>query len=196
MHLSLSASVCISSVRVYDNALANAVMQQAAIILQVEESMPRLCRFYDDQHIHRFCAPLGELYDDDIRTDSKRHAELKTITTQIKETLDEFLEIQKEVNPSEQGRPDESDRDSGERCFSSPVQGEHLQTLQRLQMDQTQQSQDLSALRADMKNLQALIHQLIQSQTSSCVGCGVTVKAAESTGSETVEAPPYRASTG
>lgn len=55
-----------------------------------------------------------------------------------------------------------------ERCFSSPVQGEHLQTLQRLQMDQTQQSQDLSALRADMKNLQALIHQLIQSQTSSC----------------------------
>lgn len=86
MHLSLSASVCISSVRVYDNALANAVMQQAAIILQVEESMPRLCRFYDDQHIHRFCAPLGELYDDDIRTDSKRHAELKTITTQIKVT--------------------------------------------------------------------------------------------------------------
>ncbi|XP_021464062.1 transient receptor potential cation channel subfamily V member 5 isoform X1 [Oncorhynchus mykiss] len=203
--LALSSILCVNLMiallsdtfqRVYDNALANAVMQQAAIILQVEESMPRLCRFYDDQHIHRFCAPLGELYDDDIRTDSKRHAELKTITTQIKETLDEFLEIQKEVNPPEQGRPDESDRASGERRFSFPVQGEHLQTLQRLQVDQTQQSQDLSALRADMKNLQALIHQLIQSQTSSCVGCGVTVKAAESTGSEPVEAPPYRASTG
>ncbi|XP_064789000.1 uncharacterized protein LOC135511414 [Oncorhynchus masou masou] len=41
---------------VYDNALANAVTQQAAVILQVEESMHRLCRFYDDHHIHRFYA--------------------------------------------------------------------------------------------------------------------------------------------
>ncbi|KAM9559373.1 uncharacterized protein ACWYII_013423 [Salvelinus alpinus] len=114
---------------------------------------------------------------------------MKTITAQIKETLDEFLEMQNEVNRSEQGRSGDSDRGSGGRRFSSPVQGEHLQTLQRLQMDETQQSQDLSALRADMKILQALIHQQIQSQTSSCVGCGV--KAAESTGSETVEAPPY-----
>ncbi|XP_010894562.1 transient receptor potential cation channel subfamily V member 5 isoform X2 [Esox lucius] len=193
--LALSSILCVNLMiallsdtfqRVYDNALANAVMQQASIILQVEESMPRLCRFYDDQHIHRFCAPLGEFYDDDIRTDPKRHAEMKMITTQIKETLDEFLEIQKEVNPSEQVGPDDSDRGSGGRHSSSHVQGENLKTLQRLQMDQ---SQDLSNLRADIKNLQALIHQLIQSQTSSCVGCDVN--GAESTGSETIKAPTF-----
>ncbi|KAJ8014259.1 hypothetical protein DPEC_G00038410 [Dallia pectoralis] len=192
--LALSSILCVNLMiallsdtfqRVYDNALANAVMQQAAIILQVEESMPRLRRFYDDQHIHRFCAPLGEFYDDDIRTDSKSHAEMKMITTQIKETLDEFLEIQKEVNPSE---PDGRHERVSEHN-SSPVQDEYLKAMQRLQVDQTQQSQDLSDLRADIKKLQALIHQLIQSQTSSRVGCDVN--AAEGPGSETVKAPTF-----
>ncbi|XP_076599549.1 transient receptor potential cation channel subfamily A member 1, partial [Chaetodon auriga] len=37
--------------RVHDNSQANAVMQQAAVILQVEESMPFLRRFYDNQYI-------------------------------------------------------------------------------------------------------------------------------------------------
>lgn len=70
--------------RVYDNALANAVMQQAAIILQVEESMPRLRRFYDNHYIHDHCAPLGEFYDDDVITDPSNYAEMKKITSQIK----------------------------------------------------------------------------------------------------------------
>lgn len=70
--------------RVYDNALANAVMQQASIILQVEESMPRLRHFYDKMYIHRCCAPLEEVYYDDIITDPKRHKEMKKLTTEIK----------------------------------------------------------------------------------------------------------------
>lgn len=70
--------------RVYDNALANAVMQQAAIILQIEESMPCLRRCYDDEYIHRHCAPLGEYYDDDVTTDPDHHAEMKKLTEQIK----------------------------------------------------------------------------------------------------------------
>ncbi|KAL0964344.1 hypothetical protein UPYG_G00322550 [Umbra pygmaea] len=187
--LALSSILCVNLMiallsdtfqRVYDNALANAVMQQAAIILQVEESMPRLCRFYDDQHIHRFCAPLGEFYDDDIRTDPKHHAEMKRITTQIKETLDEFLEIQKEVNPLDQTGTDQCDMGSGGSVISTPLQGEQ---------ERTEQNQELSDLRADVKNLQSLIHQLIQSQSSACLGC--STKAAESTGSETVMAPTY-----
>jgi len=76
----LNACVC----RVYDNALANAVMQQAAIILQIEESMSCLRRFYDNEHIHRHCAPLGEFFDDDVTTNPDQHAEMKKLTEQIK----------------------------------------------------------------------------------------------------------------
>lgn len=143
--------VCVRThgcIRVYDKALANAVMQQAAIILQVEESMPHLRRFYDNQHIHRHCAPLGEFYDDDISTDPRQHEEMKTLTAQIKvthlgqwsciesqpvwfsgmggvfvtlfleyssllqETLDEYINIQKNANTVDQGKPNEDGRDS------------------------------------------------------------------------------------
>lgn len=78
--LLLNAYVC----RVYDNALANAVMQQAAIILQIEESMSCLRRCYDNEHIHRHCAPLGELFDDDVTTNPDQYAEMKKLTEQIK----------------------------------------------------------------------------------------------------------------
>uniref|UniRef100_A0A3Q2CPN1 Transient receptor potential channel pyrexia-like n=1 Tax=Cyprinodon variegatus TaxID=28743 RepID=A0A3Q2CPN1_CYPVA len=46
--------------RVHDNSQANAVMQQATVILQVEESMPRLRRLYDNHYISKHCSPLGE----------------------------------------------------------------------------------------------------------------------------------------
>ena len=59
-------------------------MQQAAIVVQVEESMPRLRRFYDNHYIHQHCAPLGEYYDDDVTTDRFQYAEMKKITSQIK----------------------------------------------------------------------------------------------------------------
>uniref|UniRef100_A0A3B5Q6J3 Uncharacterized LOC102220998 n=1 Tax=Xiphophorus maculatus TaxID=8083 RepID=A0A3B5Q6J3_XIPMA len=49
--------------RVHDNSRANAVMQQAAVILQVEDSMPRLHHFYDNQYISKHCSPLGEACD-------------------------------------------------------------------------------------------------------------------------------------
>ena len=70
--------------RVYDNALANAVMQQASIILQVEESMPYMRCLYDKEYIHRCCAPLGEFYDDDIATDPDQHEEMRKLTAEIK----------------------------------------------------------------------------------------------------------------
>ncbi|XP_072533285.1 uncharacterized protein [Salminus brasiliensis] len=91
--LALSAVLCVNLMiallsdtfqRVYDNALANAVMQQASVILQVEESMPSLRCFYDKQYIHQNCAPLGEFYDDDIITDPEQHEVMKHLTAQIK----------------------------------------------------------------------------------------------------------------
>ncbi|KAG7248758.1 hypothetical protein CRUP_015915, partial [Coryphaenoides rupestris] len=56
--------------RVYDNAQANAVMQQAAVILQVEDAFPCLRHFHDNNHIHRYCAPIAEFYDHDHFTNS------------------------------------------------------------------------------------------------------------------------------
>ncbi|KAK3554778.1 hypothetical protein QTP70_033475 [Hemibagrus guttatus] len=91
--LALSAVLCVNLMiallsdtfqRVYDNALANAVMQQASIILQVEESMPHLHHFYDKQYIHSCCAPLGEFYDDDIITNPGHHEEMSKLTAEIK----------------------------------------------------------------------------------------------------------------
>ncbi|XP_060780926.1 transient receptor potential cation channel subfamily V member 5 [Neoarius graeffei] len=91
--LALSAVLCVNLMiallsdtfqRVYDNALANAVMQQASIILQVEESMPYLRHFYDKRYIHTCCAPLREFYDHDIITDPDQHEEMKKLTAEIK----------------------------------------------------------------------------------------------------------------
>lgn len=69
--------------RVHDNLQANAVMQQAAVILQVEESMPRLRCFYDNQYIFKHCSPLAVACKD-ITTNPHYHRELGHINAQIK----------------------------------------------------------------------------------------------------------------
>lgn len=76
--------VCVCINRVHDNSQANAMMQQAAVILQVEETMPLLHRFYDNQYISNHCAPLADTYDDDITTNPCYHDEMGRITAQIK----------------------------------------------------------------------------------------------------------------
>ncbi|XP_054456669.1 transient receptor potential channel pyrexia-like [Anoplopoma fimbria] len=70
--------------RVHGNSQAIAVMQQAAVILQVEESMPLLRRFYDNQFISNHCAPWADAHNDDITSNSRYHGEMGRITTQIK----------------------------------------------------------------------------------------------------------------
>ncbi|XP_077103185.1 transient receptor potential cation channel subfamily V member 5 isoform X2 [Siphateles boraxobius] len=172
--LALSAILCVNLLiallsdtfqRVYDNALANAVMQQAAIILQIEESMPCLRRCYDNEHIHRHCAPLGELFDDDdVTTNPEQHAEMKKLTEQIKDTLDKYLNIQREtISPQNADARDVTRR----RSVAPPEREEHLKTLHRLQKDQQKQSQDLSELKAEVKGLHSLLLNLIQPWTNS-----------------------------
>ncbi|XP_022540699.2 transient receptor potential cation channel subfamily V member 6 isoform X1 [Astyanax mexicanus] len=174
--LALSAVLCVNLMiallsdtfqRVYDNALANAVMQQASIILQVEESMPGLRRFYDKQYIHQNCAPLGEFYDDDIITDPEQHEGMKELTAQIKDTLDEYLDIQKQTNPHRPAPADENNRSPRRKSSMSPVPKEVLSTLSKIEKDQQQQSQDLQDLREDVQKLQALLLQLIQSKSTT-----------------------------
>ncbi|XP_035519365.1 transient receptor potential cation channel subfamily A member 1-like [Morone saxatilis] len=124
--------------RVHDNSQANAVMQQAAVILQVEESMPLLRRFYDNQYISTHCAPLADTYDDDITENPRYHDEMSRITTQIKETLDQFLVLQRGVET---------------------VRGSGIQT------DHNLQTQELQTIRAELKELRTLVQQLIGTRT-------------------------------
>ncbi|XP_053535569.1 transient receptor potential cation channel subfamily A member 1 isoform X2 [Ictalurus punctatus] len=172
--LALSAVLCVNLMiallsdtfqRVYDNALANAVMQQASIILQVEESMPHLRHFYDKQYIHSCCSPLREPYDDDIITNPDQHEEMKKLTAEIKDTLDEYLAIQKEAKLLNTAQTD--DGNSSPRWNSSSSQQEHLSSLMRLEKNQQQQFQDLQDLREDVKKLQGLLLQLIQSKPTT-----------------------------
>ncbi|XP_034053209.1 transient receptor potential channel pyrexia-like, partial [Gymnodraco acuticeps] len=86
--------------RVHDNSQANAVMQQASVILQVEDSMPILRRFYDNQFISTQCAPLADATADATATSPGYHDEMTRITTQIKETLDQFLVLQRDIRGS------------------------------------------------------------------------------------------------
>ncbi|TRY85651.1 hypothetical protein DNTS_008800 [Danionella cerebrum] len=167
--LALSAILCVNLLiallsdtfqRVYDNALANAVMQQAATILQIEESMPCLRHCYDKGHIHHHCAPLGEYYDDDVTINPEHHAEMKKLTEQIKETLDKHLDIQRESL-----LPQFAYADARGVTSKTPEKGEHLKTLSRLEKDQ--QKQDLTELKAEVKELHGLLRKLIESQETS-----------------------------
>ncbi|GAA6110425.1 transient receptor potential channel pyrexia [Tachysurus ichikawai] len=172
--LALSAVLCVNLMiallsdtfqRVYENALANAVMQQASIILQVEESMTHLRHFYDKQYIHTCCAPLREFYDYDIITNPDHHEEMKKLTAEIKDTLDQYLSIQNEANLLNPAETNEGTKSPRWNSFSS--QQEHLNSLMRLEKVQQQQIQDLQDLREDVKRLQGLVLQLIQSNPTT-----------------------------
>uniref|UniRef100_A0A3Q4GRX5 Transient receptor potential cation channel subfamily V member 5-like n=1 Tax=Neolamprologus brichardi TaxID=32507 RepID=A0A3Q4GRX5_NEOBR len=111
--------------RVHDNSQAVAMMQQAAVILHVEESMPLMRHFYDNQYISSHCSPLVEPSDDGNTTNLHYHDEMGRITVQIKDNKDKCSQI-----------------------------------LQK-------QNQELQALRAELKELQTLVLQLVKTKTNS-----------------------------
>ncbi|XP_069036124.1 transient receptor potential channel pyrexia [Lepisosteus oculatus] len=176
--LGLSAILCVNLLiallsetfqRVYDNATANAVMQQASIILLVEDSMPCLRRFYDPDHIHKHCAPLVEFCDDDITTNKDDDAEMKKVTVQIKEALDDFLESKRDGS-----KPDDETTDTTEGAqniskMSSVIQmqRECLRVMKDLQMSQSKQNTALLSLEKEVHELQVLL-QLLIATPGSC----------------------------
>ncbi|XP_030234543.1 transient receptor potential cation channel subfamily A member 1 isoform X1 [Gadus morhua] len=176
--------------RVYDNAQANAVMQQAAIILQVEDTIPFLRRFYDHRHIQVHCAPLAECYDHDLNTDAVQHQQMTSLASTFKESLDEFLEIQKTNSdtPEQNQRQTRNQRHTGQtqetqqnqkqthqnqkqtqqnpsssRRSSGSSQDQPGETvLARLQESQTQQNQELQSVRAQLNEIRALLDHLVR----------------------------------
>ncbi|XP_017289949.1 transient receptor potential cation channel subfamily A member 1 isoform X2 [Kryptolebias marmoratus] len=134
--------------RVHDNSQANAVMQQAAVILQVEESMPHLRCFYDALYISKHCSPLADA-SDDITANPRYHQDIGHIKAQIKETLDQFLVLQRDT----------------EAIRSSKVQKEEDKQNQ-VPQNRDPYRQELHAIRADLKELQTLVQQLVQDRTN------------------------------
>ncbi|KAJ8359465.1 hypothetical protein SKAU_G00159900 [Synaphobranchus kaupii] len=104
--------------RVNENASAISVMQQASIIIQVEDIMPN----------------LGDV------------SNMKPL---------EIHEMRKEVHPMKPSKSGKRDR---------RARGKKSRTTA---MDQNQLTENLAALRTDMKKLQDLLHQLIQCGTGS-----------------------------
>lgn len=99
-YIALSAVVCLNLFialmsdtfqRVYDNVKANSVMQQASTILSLENGLSCSSRRRFAGFIHTRCAPDELFYDDDIVDDEE--ADLKRMTHQIKDGLDEVHEI-------------------------------------------------------------------------------------------------------
>ncbi|XP_070697055.1 transient receptor potential channel pyrexia isoform X2 [Pempheris klunzingeri] len=134
--------------RVHDNSQANAVMQQAAVILQVEESMSLLCHFYDNQYIFNHCAPLAVAYDDHTKTIPRYHDEMGRIITEVKETLGRFLVLHRDLD-------------------TVGGSGIHTDQNQDQDQDQDQRDQELQAIRAELKELRTLVQQLVQSRSDS-----------------------------
>ena len=72
--------------RVHDNARANALMQKAIFILNVEETMSKKSKNQFRRYIQEQCSPLTRFYDDDA-AGSGGGDELKKVTFQIKVCL-------------------------------------------------------------------------------------------------------------
>ncbi|XP_043993235.1 transient receptor potential cation channel subfamily A member 1 isoform X2 [Gambusia affinis] len=170
--------------RVHDNSQANAVMQQAAVILQVEDSMPRLHHFYDNQYISKHCSPLGEACDN-ISVSSCYHHEFAHVTGQVMETLDQFLVLQRDVEAASSSRfPTEQHQQNQQlhELQDLPIQESQMPQKQKLQgpkkhRNQGQESlerqnqqvqdpknlqQELQAVQAELKELRSLVQQLVQ----------------------------------
>eukprot|EP00079_Xenopus_tropicalis_P019808 XP_012809940.1 PREDICTED: transient receptor potential channel pyrexia-like isoform X1 [Xenopus tropicalis] len=77
--------------RVYDNATANAAMQQASTLLQIEDGLGKKQRSKYNKHFQDDCSPLTLFYDDDLTVNQED--ELKKVTIQIKEEIDELIEM-------------------------------------------------------------------------------------------------------
>ncbi|XP_007542466.1 transient receptor potential cation channel subfamily A member 1 isoform X1 [Poecilia formosa] len=175
--------------RVHDNSQANAVMQQAAVILQVGDSMPRLHRFYDNQYISKHCSPLGEACDN-LSMSSCYHHEFGHVTGQVRETLDQFLVLQRDVEtacssrfPTEQHLqnqvlqvqenhelqvlPIQESQTPQEQKLQGPKkhrnQGQESLERQNQQVqDPKNLQQELQAIQTELKELRSLVQQLLQ----------------------------------
>ncbi|KAM3929339.1 uncharacterized protein RB166_007111 isoform 1-T2 [Leptodactylus fuscus] len=148
--------------RVYDNATANAVMQQATMLLLIEEGLSKTNRAKFAQYIHTSCAPLSLFYDDDLTIE--QDDDLKKITFQIKEELGELVHLVKE----QKLKNEMSGLQQKKRCSHGNMKSGsklHLtNSLQRvtLQSPSSESSQSLQMLIANQQEQSTALEQMNQ----------------------------------
>lgn len=135
--------------RVYDNANANAAMQQAATIISLEEGLSarRRCAFL--RYIHSKCNPEELYYDDDS---TEEGGELERMTHQIKDSVDELHEIM-----------------SNSTALGSGVEEKLVPRLRELANDDFHAKYErfdkkINDLQRDVSGLKALLVQVLQQQ--------------------------------
>ncbi|XP_072269334.1 transient receptor potential cation channel subfamily A member 1-like [Pyxicephalus adspersus] len=145
--------------RVYDNATANAVMQQATILLQIEENLGKKSKTKLENHIQSNCSPLSLFYDDDLTIN--QDDDLKKVTFQIKEELGELVQIVKERKLKSElaGMQKKRCNHGNTKSSSKPQQ---TNSLQRLEPQSSESSQSLSMWMASQQELREALQQMNQ----------------------------------
>ncbi|XP_067888781.1 uncharacterized protein [Heterodontus francisci] len=164
--------------RVYDNANANAAMQQASIVLYVEDHLDLKRKNKFQEYIHKSCAPLEIFFDDDLTVDQED--DLKKVTIQIKEDIDNLTNLI-QMEEWEKADYEQSPRTKGSRKFwgSSPSQShdecaeesmtfnvamhEEIANLQlKVSALHQQQENATSKLTSELERTQDLIHEILR----------------------------------
>jgi len=161
--------------RVYDNARANAVMQQASLLLNFQ-SIDRKSRFHE--HLMRFCNPEEMSYDDDLTTPGDEN--LKKVTFQMKDQLDFLIE---RLNDEPQNILLED-----EIKETQTRSGVEVKKKERLP------GSELKVIKREIKDIKLMLHQIIQNQTSSINEINKTILMTRPLKSPSVYEPSYRRS--
>ncbi|XP_078542266.1 uncharacterized protein LOC144827992 [Lissotriton helveticus] len=181
--LGVSAILCINLLiallsdafqRVYDNATANAAMQQASTLLEIEENLTTKSLDHYHRHIRDACSPLTLFYDDDLTSDQDN--EMKKVTFQIKEELDELMhlvrgkEAKNELSGIRERGSAQGSRESGEPKTSRKGKTPQRETIAQqdsfimmtnVMRSQQEQKSEISQLNQKLENVEALIRQLL-----------------------------------
>ncbi|XP_064624369.1 transient receptor potential cation channel subfamily A member 1-like isoform X1 [Lineus longissimus] len=150
--------------RVYDNAHANAVMQKAMTIMNIQDNnMSRKRRFAFMQYIHENCAPQKETYDDDLTSD--KSDDLKKVAFQVKDELEEI----KDWFHAKFGPVDVMGDDSGKKVLNQNLTVDILENevdiLRGELRDITATQQDFQEQYVrDMSGLKGLLEQILINQ--------------------------------
>ncbi|XP_044150997.1 LOW QUALITY PROTEIN: transient receptor potential channel pyrexia-like [Bufo gargarizans] len=148
--------------RVYDNATANAVMQQATMLLQIEEGLSKKNKSKFDQYMRTSCAPLSLFYDDDLTID--QDDDLKKVTMHIREELGELMQLVKEQKLKNElsGMQKKRSNHGNMKSSSKLHQTNSLQSRVRLQPPSSESSQSLSMLIENQQEQSTALEQMNQ----------------------------------
>merc|ERR1739838_319724 len=170
--------------RVYDNAKANAVMQQASLLLNFQ-TVNRRKKF--EYFLSRNCNPEEQTYDDDLTTPGDDN--LQKVTIQIKEQVDYLIEKlsfgksksdqtahDANVQHSEHfqlfgglltGNLDETSTGSKHDPAVRKRMAKISRSLEDVQSSQAAQESSYKKLRGEVQEIKALLTQLMTSQAAS-----------------------------